>query len=588
MKNKRFYFCFLILAVFCFSSVFGQKTPKVGTTEYRASMQASLVALDSLLKNYRNVSNEITIDNLQTFVDKQCTKYKFDPDFMIGVADLFWTSLGNPGFSSQRYAEIKKKYPNYMEAYLREANLFFQFVWKDYPSYDAENLQKAKLLLDSTKIQFPQEIEPYMRWARWQAPYRQVRQTGYEDLSVDHELAELKKKDPEYPCYREMARYYIGTLVEKEDKISTDNRDNYIVYAAEFYGKEDRKLMTDAHIVEYADICNKTNDLEKLEKGLNILNYGLERNSDYPYFYRFKMWILENLAGKYKNTGEKEKSEQAWKDVIEMGSVFFSQYDSIGKILHDFKCMALAYREQKQYDKAIDYYGQQMNLEKDSLSRLDTQINIIRCYYLSKQYQKAIDSFKNYESKKKAAGLEMTSYDYQFPMYTYRNLANDTTQSVEDRIRFYNEADSLYVIYTKLSPPEVAGSINYDRLDNLIKRYRLEYGIFGGEQIILPEFYEATERLIQSVLATQPNISDMNYLYLMVGYDYQRKHYISANKFEDAFRIAEIMTSVDMPSEFELNSLNDGQKSAYAQMVNDAQKTYNDLRPTYGKKKGRR
>jgi hypothetical protein len=587
MKNKRFYFCLLILAIFGFSSAFGQKAPKAGTTEYKASQKASLVALDSLLKNYRNISNEITIENLQTFVDKQCAKYKYDPDFMTGVADLFMTSLGNEGFSAQRYAEIKKKYPNSMEAYLSEGNLFFQFAWREYPTYNAEFLQKAKAQVDSAKILFPKETEPYMRWAYWQAPYRQVRQTGYENLSVDYELAELKKKFPDYPCYREMARYYIGTLAEKKDKISTDNRDNYIVYSAEFYGKEDRKLMTDAYIVDYADICNQTNDRENLEKGLDILNYGMNRNPDYPYFYRFKMYIQANLAGIYGRAKEKEKSDQAWKDVVETGTTFFTKYDSIGKLLPDFKCMALANRTLKQYDKAIDYYRQQMNLEKDSISRLETEIELIYCYYLSAQYQKVIDSFRDYEIKKKSAGQEMSSYDYQFPMYTYRNLANDTTQSVEDRIRFYNEADSLYVIYTKLSP-EDAVSINYERLDNLIKRYQLEYGIFGGEQIILPEFYEATERLIQSVLATQPNISDMNYLYLMIGYDYQRQHYISANKFEDAFRIAEIMTSVDMPSEFELNSLNDGQKSAYAQMVNDAQKTYNDLRPTYGKKKGRR
>ncbi len=80
----------------------------------------------------------------------------------------------------------------------------------------------------------------------------------------------------------------------------------------------------------------------------------------------------------------------------------------------------------------------------------------------------------------------------------------------------------------------------------------------------------------------------MDYLFLMIGYEWQRRYYLMADSNEQAFHIAETMTSPDMPSEFELTTLDDGNKSVYAKLFNGAMATYEDFYKYYGRRSKKR
>jgi tetratricopeptide (TPR) repeat protein len=562
-----------------------QKKPKAGTVEFDANQKASIVAMDSLLRNYRQISNELTMEHIWRFSDMQCERFKNDPNFMIGIADLYMTSLGNEGFAAQRYSEIKKRYPTNMEVYMKEANLFFQFAWLEYPTYDIEFLQKAKVQIDSAKIMFPQEVEPYLRWAYWQAPYRQVRMSGYEEFTVDNELAELKKKFPNNPCYRSMARYYNYDLSKKEDKMSEENRTNYIVYAVEFYEKEDPKLMTNPDIVDYADLCNRTNDQASMEKGLQMLDYGIQQNPNYPYFYRYKLWVQTNLAGKYRRAGEKEKAQQAWKEVLEAGVNFFENFDSIGKLTADYQCMAMANYELKAYDQAISYYNKQLEIEKDTMKRLSSMFDIINCYNRQDQYDNAIKSFTEYEALKKAAGKTMEYYDYNSIISAYVYTAIDTLVDKEKRIRYFQKADTLLMLSSEASP-EYITQINQRRLKQVtLPLIPLIYGDgLGNKLFAFPEVLESAQRLEAAVLSST-EMKDLEYYMLMEAYYYEMLHYWFGDNDEQAYNLSEKMLSVDMPTDFELESLTKSQKKEYNSYSEIAMKVNTMYAPKYGKKK---
>ncbi len=163
---KRFLICFMTLAMMGSLSTIAQEHKyNPSKVERETKQKISLIGLDSLLRNYRSVSNEITVDFLMRFSDEQCKKFKNDHGFMVKVADLFMTSMGNEIYSDQRYAAIKKMYPDSIETYLKEANLFFQYAWRDYPQYNPDYLQKAYAQMDTAKVLFPNSTEPYMRWA---------------------------------------------------------------------------------------------------------------------------------------------------------------------------------------------------------------------------------------------------------------------------------------------------------------------------------------------------------------------------------------------------------------------------------------
>jgi tetratricopeptide (TPR) repeat protein len=570
---KKVFLLFLTIILMAYHPTASQGKAK----ELNAKMKSSLVEMDSLFKNYH--LEGLYIEQVIERADEQCAKFRNNPEYMMGIADLFFTSMDNELLCKERYSEIKKLYPKNMEVYLREASLWFQYAWKYSPDCNVAYLQMAKEQVDSAKILFPNSAEPYMRWAYWQAPYRHVRLSGFEELSVDNELTALKEKFPDHPCYREIARYYLHDLSKRKDNLSKDDWANCIIYAAEFYGKENRQFLTDNDIVDYADACNTTNDPELLAKALDVLNYGIQRNSRYPSFYRYKMYAQSKLADSYRRSKEVEKAKQGWLDVKETGAVLFTKFKKKAILATDYYYLALANKELKLYDQAVSYYNKQLEIEKDTTQRLSALFDIVNCYNKLEQYDNAISVFSEYESLRRAAGKPIEYYYYNSAISAYIYMAIDTLVDKEKRISCFEKADSLLMLSSEASP-EYLTQINQRRLEQvtlpllpLVHGASLENKLFA-----YPEVLEAAQRLEASVLSVT-EMQDLEYYRLMEAYYYSAVHYLMNDNYEQVYEISEKMLSKEMPASVELQSLSNARKVSYDKWTDFALKVNKMFKP---------
>lgn len=565
MMKRQIYTCLLMLLMLS-TAAFAQKK---GTPEYNAQLRATIVAMDSVLKYSTKIPPEI----LMKFADEQCAKFKNDPDLMSAIADLFFTSYNNEIFSNERYTKLKQMYPNYIDAYLNEANLFHSRAWIDAPSYEIKFLQSAKNQIDSAKILFPTSPEPYMKWIRMQAPYRNVRMGGYENLTVDSELEELQKKFPQSNGYLETAKYYDKVLSQKRD-ISLDDKINYIVFAGHFYGKADINTMKQNEIVDYAYILYQINGKEELEKGLEVLDFGIKKYPEYPYNYRFKMWIDGRL--------------NRWDDLVEAGKLFFEKGDTLQKLTDDYRWMGEACYEKKQYQEAINYYNKQNDLGiKDSTQQALYYRNLLDCYNELKQLEPAVETFEKLVSFKKQKGMALNIYDYDKLEKAYKNQVNDSNivTSKEERIRYFKELISICETEGQLSPLE-KGRVYYNRLNYTLRLIGEENGVQDLKNAVV---LKAAQELVQAVAELQSSQAekekDVNDFYFMLyGYRAVMVHYYLIDNHEEAYKNAEIML-YEMPEAVELIGMDRSTAQAYTELKSVAQQIYDTLRPKFAKKR---
>lgn len=564
---KRIYICLLMLMVLS-SAAFAQKK---GSPEYNAQLRTTIIAMDSVLRN-ETLRKNIPPDVIKKFANEQCENFKNDPDLMSAIADLFLTAYGNEIFANERYSELKQMHPTYINAYLNEANLFHSRAWKDAPAFDSNFLLKAKTQIDSAKILFPTETEPYMKWARMQAPFRRhFRLSGYENLTVDNELEELQKKFPTYPCYLEMAKYYDEVLSKKKG-ISRDDMISYIVYAGEFYEKADINTLKQNEIVDYADICYQINDEEHLNKGLEVLDYGIRKYPEYAYNYRFKMWIEGKLS--------------QWENLVATGNIFMQKSDSLPKLNDDYMWLGIANLRMKHYEDAISYFKMQQELGiKDSMQQVACYRNLLDCYNGQSDLHHAVETFEKLKSFKEKKGMDMTVFDYLKLETAYRYQTIDTTIVAEKRIEFFKKLISICEIEGKLSPADI-GSFYNNRFNYTFQLIGVE---FGEQDIKRPEVLQAAKDLVDVVTNLQASQSeaekDVNdTYYLCAGYRAMMVHYFYTDNGQEAYKLAEHIL-YDMPEAIELQGLHSSYANYYISYKSAAQQIYDTLRSKFGRKR---
>lgn len=552
------------------------KKVKKDTPEYDAQIKASIQAMDSVLKNSRKISNEITPDHMMKFADMQCEKFGDDPEYMDKMAEAFYLHF-NDVYGAQRYAELRKKHPTYIDGFISEAKLFNDLGWQNAPEYDPSKLEAAKNLMDSAKVAFPNSTEPYMRWIYWQCPYRYIKKTGYEHLSVDTELEAVKKKFPDYPAYLDVAKLY-DTELSKKANIDQDTRINYIIYAGEFYGKEDKEKLTNIDIVNYADICDQINSQESLEEGDSILNYGIKRNPDYAYFYRYKMYINHKL----KN----------WDKVLEIGELFLEKSDSLPKLSRDYECLANACVQKKDYHEALYYIREQLALGiTDNTKHALALRNVIDCFNGLNMTDSAAIAYSEFENFKKSHDMAMTINDYQKIMITYQTIVMDTLRNKEERIHYFYALDTLMSKMGEVSPENI-GYVENARFNFLYNRLGLEVED-GGNIIARPEILEACERISKTIKTMQDNQSEAekdenDSYYLMRAYFYTMQHYINqegTTGWDKAYEYIQIIL-FDMPYPSEFLKLSSSRKNEYSRWMAEAERLDPIFKKNgYGKKK---
>ena len=565
MKKIALYLLLLSVAI----SISAQKKD---SPEYRAQRQASVIAMDSILKH----AQKMPVDIILKFADDLCKKYKNDPVLMDSIAEGFYRFYNNEVFGERRYGELKKLHPEYTQVYLNEARLFHSMSWTE----DAEGwhvktdlLEKAKVKIDSAKIMMPNSPEPYLLWMRLQSPFRHT-QNSANVASIDEELKQCKAKFPDYPCYLDAARQYEEILAKKDKTLLLD--------AAEFYEKAgEYNELTAPYWTNYAlTVYQYYNSFETPDYGVTIANKGLSRFPNYPGLIRAKLW--------------NESVYEKWDDIIETSKALFQYGDTLEPSYLDYKYIAQAYQMKKDYEQAIENYIKEISfIKRDTAERLKAMLSLVNCYNRINpgQYEKAIALLSDYEHLKRSSGRKMELYDYNPFINAYELLGTDTLIDValEKRMESLLIADSLLQLCLVASP-EYTTRINQQRLDEITMFIiKLKYGDMGNTIFSVPEVLEAAERL-EACIKELPNIQeDMDYYRLMKAYYYKLLHYWMGNQEEDAFNTSETMLSVDMPSDMELVSLSNSKKNEYNSFLNRARQVNDIYRPKYGKKKkGRR
>lgn len=546
------------------------KKIKKNTPEYEAQMRASKIAMDSILK-YRIKD---TPDDIMNFADIQCEKFGWDPVLMDSIAESFYTIYNNEVYGERRYSALKKMHPEYTEAYLSEARLFHSMAWY-YENGDPnklkikpELLEKCKIKIDSAKILMPNSAEPYMLWVRLQAQYKHYNDT-LSVATIDEELEALKKKLPDYPGYLDAARYYEDILAKKDK--------NFLLDAAEYYEKAgERNELSAAHWNNFAILVFQYyRSFPKEDYGINIANKGLEKFPNYPPLLRAKLW----------NLGRYEK----WDEVIKMSETFFEQTDTLQPSFNDYKYIAKAYENKKRYTEAIDAYNKELEMVKDTTEIMNTLFDLVNCYNKTEQYGKAIENFSVFESLRNKLGRSMEYYHYNQLITAYLYQGSDTTFTDDDRILFFEKADSICQIAIKVDS-EYTTMINDVRFWSILvgglSRTK-KYPDFGEEFVILPEFLEGAERLYKSAEEIVDKKDD-DYYFMMKGYYWAMQHYNFKNDKENAYLMSEKMLSIDMPTEFELKKLRKSRKAEYTDWSDKATMINAALSGTYGNKKGKK
>ncbi len=565
MKNlSNYYICLLLFLAVSVSAI----AQKKGSPEYNAKMRATIIAMDSVLKNSKTPP-----DILMKFADEQCEKFQNDPVVMDSIAEAFYRFYNNEIYGERRYSELKKMHPEYSEAYLTEARLFHSMAWyEDADGWHCKSnlLEKAKSKIDSAKIIMPNSAEPYMLWVRLQSRFVHTKLPDYEPPTIEAELAALKNKMPNYPAYVETALYYEEILAEKDK--------NWLLEAAIYYDKAGANgEMTAPRWNNYALLVYRyyksfeSDGRFEDELGIKVANRGLQQFPNYPPLLRMKLW----------NEGQYGK----WNDVFATSKLFFQYADTLQPNYLDYKWLALAYEKSNKCSEAIEFYQKELSMVNIATERLDAMLSMVKCYNQLSQLQPALSVFADYEKLKRSEGKPMEFYDYQHLVNAYLYQAADSTIATAERIRFFHSADSVCQIGSEVSPI-YAGQINEMRLSTiLMNRYRLEFGVFGGDQAALPEFRDASIRLSQSILDKKTPLEDLDYYRLMEGYHWTLVHYMYTNDDENQYKTASKMTSLDMPSEMELQKLSKGRKEDYKNWVDEAQSIYNDLSKKFGKKR---
>jgi len=544
------------------------KKLKKDTPEYEAQMRASKIAMDSVLKYHSE-----TGDMLMKFADIQCEKFGNDPVFMDSVAESFYTIYNNEIFGERRYSALKKMHPEYTEAYLTEARLFHSMAWyyengdPNKPMIKRELLEKCKIKIDSAKIVMPNSAEPYMVWVNLQAKHKHHTKTPM----IDEELQALKQKFPDYPGYRETARYYEDILAKKDK--------SFLLDAAEYYEKAGKyNELSAAHWTNFALLVYKYyRSFPEENYGINIANKGLEKFPNYPKLLRAKLW----------NSGVYEK----WDEILGMSDNYFELTDTLEPSYYDYKYLAEAYHKKKKYTEAINAYLQELELINDSSKeqlreKYKAMLNIVDCNNMLSKYNDAIKIFNDFCNYKKVYGETIEYADYNNGIKSYIYAAIDTLYKIptETRIQYLTSADSLLQISAEVSP-NYTTAINQRRLIQITySKISFENGGWKNDYFSKSEILEAAQRLVNSV-TSKAKIEDIDYFRLMQGYYWTLLHYLFANDLENMYHTSEIMLSDDMPMDIMLPNLTKDQKADYQQWYNYALEQNIKFQSKYGKKK---
>jgi pentatricopeptide repeat protein len=476
-----------------------------------------------------------------------------------------------PGYEEigeQRYVALRRKHSKYKVSYLNEARTLHTLAWQEvspgnYILRTPTFLTKAKLLVDSAKTAMPKSVEPYLVWARLQAPFKHY--TISQNVgTIDEELALAKERFPKDTIYLDIARYYEEVLA-KRDK-------NYLLDAAVYLQKaSEYNELKAAHYNNFAImVWRYYKSFGIKDYGLKIALKGLEKFPKHAPLYRAKLW--------------NEARYEHWEEALETIQTFEKYAKKLEPSYFDYKYIGMAYEKAKRYEEAIEAYNTEISMiNEDVGERALAQQSLINCYSKLGQYDEAIRAFYDYRGSKKSMGKKIEYYDYNKLITIFQILANDSNMTMNQRLMYLEKSDSMLAA-SAIASPEYEAQINERRLEFVaMQKLKLQYGTFGGEQAALPEFLEAANRLSNSIEKKSLRSDNEQYL-LMKGYHWALIHYLFTDDSDNQYLTAAKMLATDIPEEVDLAMLTEEKKTQYREWKEEARQIYDAYHPRMSQK----
>ena len=422
--------------------------------DYLARRDATIQAMDSVLK-YANTDPE----PLMLFADEKCKEFDNDPVLMSGIAEGFATRAGQIELSIQRFRELKRMHPDFLDGYYNYALTIDAKAVEVKPegnlSRDESLCKLAKAQMDSAKVAFPNNQQPYVMWLR-----RCTRYIFNDAIKKEFE-AEVEAYRKAFP---QENVYYIAANILSDNDIKmemTNFNDNKLRSDAEYersqlalsyFGRIDiNALNSDQlnNLVYYYYESTKSLYLDSeqkavfYEKGLDGARLGLSKYPENINFNRFALYHAAELA-KYDKEKYKEYAIQAHAN----GEKLMGGTDNLLREDYFYTAIALQYMED--YSGAMNMY--KMALEKripyieryhhcDSLTAFQ---NMADCYRGMGDYWQAIEQLKKMYNVRKLKGQQLTGRDLTALVRLYVPIGNDTTKTQKERFQAFVAIDELY------------------------------------------------------------------------------------------------------------------------------------------------
>lgn len=467
-------YVWIVLSCFALMPAYGQKQKGI---EYQLRRNATIEAMDSLFQYTQTLPGDKRPDDelLMKFADEKCKEFHNDTLLMSRLAEYFATRVGRVDLAQQRFCELKRIHPQYLNGYFNYASTMNSYGTKVTPEgglqRQPEYRDLAKAQIDSAKAVAPNSVQPYLEWLRYCAPYA-FSEAVRSDM--DEEVEALNKAFPQANAYYRAAEILrtAKPAVQKVD--SEQTRDNHVFLinrkALGYYEKINVETMTASELeIVSSFYYTSTNSpylgrhdkLPLYERGAELARLGAEKFPDSIGFQRMLLWHNVEIAK--IDTAQRILCSQEAHQAAER--LFGS---SVKLAADDYFYDGLALQNIGKYDEAISKYRDALTYPHspklsyndryhkcDSVTAMD---NISDCYKAKKDYDNAIAEKKQlFKVREEHKGV-LILRDMQNLQSLYRSIADDTLRTAEKRMAAFVSCDSIYdIIQTEID----AGNENY-------------------------------------------------------------------------------------------------------------------------------
>lgn len=566
----------IVLSWFVLLPIAAQKQKDI---EYTARRNATIAAMDSLLKNA-----QVQPGILMKFADQKCKEFHKDTLLMSRIAEFFATRNGQIEMSIERFRELKKEHPKYLAGYFNYANTIHSHGTKVTPEgglqRDPKYRDLAKAQIDSAKAVAPKSIQPYLAWIGICAPFAFSEAVS---ADIDAEVTAMNKAFPQADAY------FIAADILRNSNLHVQNIPNdstgqkqksdwrFLVdqKALNYYEKADVKSMNAPKLefltshyyqVTKSPYLDSQKKRPMFQKGLERAQQGMERFPDNPQFCRLALWHAAELTKNTVKTDKQQSSQYA--ETAHHASERFislSKTDSVIGVDYFYDGLVLQYLNR--YSEAIPKYRKALenhlpsydSYRRDSLTAYE---NLSDCFMQISDFEDATAAQKALIQIKKRRRQYGFSDAYNLAR-NYEIIGSDTLMTINERMRAYISADSIY--------NEIRASVDKGEKGFELNEGYTGYGAYLSLRVrknmdkIMPDRIECpTSQMAETVIKKlEPitKLSDNEKGFLITSYDFLRLYYYKSDDFKESLRMAEAVERI-APGTYSKDVMDAHRKSA--------------------------